>query len=253
MQLDAHDLSALQAASEAPSPRASRVFVSRPRGFTMVEMLVVVVILVILAGIVLLNVNSTQENSQATIAQSNIVNVRDAVMGGPGGPGFYSDMRSVDGYDFDVDFRVEDLFQRPNQHGTATPVDLYDRVKHKGWRGPYLTLTTSFTFPDLNVTAPNEALTWTQRNFISDYGTTGAITLPDPWNAPFVFQNPPVAAGEPSQARLVCAGANGVIDTPPGLFDYQIQYQNTNPTKPKYSDDIVIFLFKADERVRVNP
>lgn len=187
----------------------------RHPGFTMIELVVVVGILVVLAGMVLPAVQGTQEDSAAAVTNSSMLAVRAAIVGGgPGQPGYRSDMGCLPTY-------MRDLFIMPSW---AKP---FDPLTGRGWRGPYLQ-DTGAKFPNWG------------NGFTIDYGCNGDPAVLDAWGHPIVIQAPSGLADarqfDPF-TRLVSAGSDGGLQTP---------LATPYPTAGQRNDDVVLFLLRAD-------
>jgi len=83
----------------------------------------------------------------------------------------------------------------------------YDPVYRRGWRGPYL-IWRNGSFYTINAAS----------NFTEQYGENGDPTVLDGWGNPIVLQNPGVAADGSQDVRLVSAGPDGVLNTPPNVL-----------------------------------
>ena len=78
-------------------------------------------------------------------------------------------------------------------------------------------------------------------SFLPEYGLDGDPAVLDAWGRPIVIQVPP---SDPSYARLVSAGPNGVIDTPESVL--MPTAGGTSPTNER-GDDVIMFLFQPDQ------
>jgi prepilin-type N-terminal cleavage/methylation domain-containing protein len=177
-------------------------------GFTLIEMVIVVAILMILAGIVVPMFSGIRDNSVSVATTATLRTIRDAIVGsGPGQPGYLSDMGGLP-------VTMRDLFVMPTG---ASP---FDPVTRRGWRGPYL-LEATGTYP------------------VNDgYGTKGDPAVLDSWGQPIVIQGAPTASDpNPPYIRLVSAGPDGIIQTPNG---------DLYPLPTQRGDDVVLFLMRAD-------
>jgi prepilin-type N-terminal cleavage/methylation domain-containing protein len=208
--------------------------------FTMIEMLVVVCILAAMAGLVVPLMGTTQDDSMRNVTIASMGAVRDAIMGASTTPGYYQDMKYVNGIapSNKAPQWIRDLFVRPRRDGMrSAPTDLevdlvpeYDPATRKGWRGPYLNTTTDKYVVD------------NANNFTTAYGfqdmdgidpDTSDPAVLDAWRRPIVLQVFDPASLD--DVRLVSAGPNGVIDTDPAKDRAALQAAGVG-------DDVVLFL-----------
>ena len=189
-------------------------------GFTLLELLVVLMILVVVAGIMVALFGTTFRDSQAQGTLATMAQLREAIIGTPEQPGYQGDTAALPA-------TLTDLFvQPPPLVSPAQPppyVGVYDPNTRRGWRGPYIMNSTG----NYVVNAA--------RGFTTDYGQNGPTML-DAWGQPIVLQVP---VSDPTCARLVSAGPDGIIQTP---------LATAMPTKAQCGDDIVMFLTHSDDR-----
>ena len=196
----------------------SVIGMSGPRnrsGFTLLELVVVVAILVVLAEVVIPLVAGIRENSASVATTANLQAMRAAIVGGDGRLGYLSDMGQLPG-------SVRDIFVMPAGAATFNP------LTGRGWRGPYMMDATG-TY-QINV----------GQGFTSAYGAAGDPAVLDAWGQPIVIQAPTNAPDSNTQqqfTRLVSAGPDGIIQTPPGQL---------YPTPSQRGDDVLLFLMRAD-------
>lgn len=242
------------------------------RGFTLIEMLIVIAILAALAGLVVPMVGGSEDQSKETISTASLSGVRDGFVGSSSSPGLYADLRYTASFDA-MALRVSDLLI---QNTTLYPA--YTPETRKGWRGPYVrggfVLNTQ---PNMGSVFPAAAhkryegdATFFDRGFFQfTYGTTGDPAVGDAWGNPIVLQiplesafqwskvasssNPPQAEKDAIRwrfARVVSAGRDGVLDTSP-LDALAGRTSPTNATNR--DDDIVLFLNRSDAYEDVAP
>lgn len=204
-------------------PQDPRTWAATARGWTFVELLVVLVFVAALAGTILGGFNDTARSGARETTEATLVAIRDAIVGrAPLGArptgGFRADNLR------DPTF-IADLLRKPSD---CVP---FDPTTGIGWRGPYVTGPVA--------TFQADAV------FTEEYGVPGDPVLLDGWNRPIVLQVP-VPGGEGAvdpaderYARLVSAGPNGVIDTPRDAWF---------PPLAQCGDDLVLYVHVTDQR-----
>ena len=231
----------------------------RAGGFTLMELLVVIVILAALAGLVVSQVDSSRENAELTVARADLQVVSEALFGSAAGSGYLRDMKHVPGFRSAAS-RIHDLFSAASYPGYS----VFDPVAGRGWRGPYLRKSSSVanTDPARNGLFPASSdrrfpsdSTFLARGFYdgiadSRYGLVGDFTVADPWGNPVVIQVPPAVAfsspvNDAQQTqfmRLVSAGPDGLLTTPPDRLAGRL----SNGSAAVRGDDLVLFPNRAD-------
>ena len=196
---------------------------------TLVELLVVVTVLVIVAGVTIPRFGEAGRQAQQTVTRTNLELARAAVL--------ESYLPDLDHLDLDGDgtpdpalrtLRLANLIE--GTPAAATP--LFVPATGRGWRGPYL--------------RPQRTGTYTAspaRGFDVAYGIDGDPTLLDGWGNPIVVQRPSALSGGDDLARdrntrLVSAGPDGILDADPE--------QLTPADLVTRGDDLILFLFVPD-------
>ena len=218
----------------------------RVGGFTLVELVLVIVIIAALASMVVVLIDNSRENAELTVAQANLRVVSDAVFGSAAGVGYLQDMKHVPGFPSES-LRMRDLFSLPPAYPNASEFIL---VANRGWRGPYLRrfLGVANTNASRNGLFPASGErrfvgdgTFLERGFYVDaafspYGLVGDFTVADPWGNPVVIQAPleEPPAKRFRYVRLVSAGPDGVLSTPLDKLEGDI-------TAADRGDDLILF------------
>lgn len=163
-------------------------------GLTLVELAVVLVILVALAGLVIPQFDDTVDESRDIAARASATEIRDAVMQ------YWSDCKyEIDELGTVAERRIQivDLFFARFGFDTFNPEIAL------GWNGAYLEQSGIY-----------EVTGTTTADYTTNYGTNGDTAVLDPWQRPFVIQevDPSVAVGTPRDVRVVSAGPDGEFD-----------------------------------------
>lgn len=189
-------------------------FARAPRGLTLIELVVVLAVLVIVAGIALTRSEAIVDDARATSAVATLRAVRDAI---DGDAGYVADVRSDPR-------QIADLLRAP------LGVPTYDALAHEGWRGPYL----AWSGARYDASEFGPAL-----GFVAAYATDGGPTVFDSWRRPLVLQPAPGSVADALRSqflRIVSAGPDGRIDVPAAALDF-------DPTDPSIvHDDVVLFV-----------
>lgn len=204
------------------------IVVMQPKFFTLAEIVIVLVVLVGLASIITPLVSQSIDNSRARSTALSLLNVREAIMGSNGQPGYWHHLgeyprpgsNDVGRHD---NPQLHFLFVQPD------PSDDYSPATGLGWNGPYLQAATG-TYA-LDATA----------NFDDRYGEEDDRAMLDAWGNPIVLQLWEDGADDEEEqafARLISAGPNGKLDT-----DALDQESTDMPTT---NDDLVIYLQHSD-------
>lgn len=247
------------------------------RGFTLIEMVIVIAILAALAAIVVPMVGASDDHSKETATRASMAAVRDGFLGSGAEPGMYSDLRYVENFSSSglnnlSDLRIAHLIVKP-EFPSAPLIPDYDNATRKGWRGPYVrggfVLNTApnsgSNYPALNNVRFDGDSTFGTRGFHTVlYGVPGEAAVGDAWGNPLILQIPSTKPDGTTftssieawkYARIVSAGPNGKLDTVLGNSDFPSEPQAYNKalagkksdnSTPARGDDIVLFLNRAD-------
>jgi prepilin-type N-terminal cleavage/methylation domain-containing protein len=197
-------------------------------GFTLLELLVVLAILAAVAGLAISLVGGTAETASRQVTEVSLAEIREAILGREGVPGYAGDLRRLPA-------TLTEVFVQ----GAQPP---FDPVTALGWRGPYVR-TSGATYALLPL-----------QGFTTVYGAAGDPAVLDAWGRPVVIQVPDADGdGVPTEAdrrhaRLLSAGPDGTIQTPrtdaaavpPGTAAF--------PLRSQCADDVVLYLAVADGR-----
>jgi prepilin-type N-terminal cleavage/methylation domain-containing protein len=225
-------------------------------GFSLIEVLVVIVILAAVAALVVPKVDHIRDDAELTAARVTMQTLREAFTDSAAGPGHIADMKHT------PTFNAVTL--RPHLLLVQAAQPAFDPIAQRGWRGPYLrnaqgvantNTARNGTFPAATERRFVGDATFLERGFFSDgsnspYGITGELTAADPWGNPIVVQVPPASAFDAADiaerfryARLVSAGPDGVLSTP---LDHRLAGMLADHTVVARGDDLVVFLNRAD-------
>lgn len=234
----------------------------RPRGLTLLELLVVLVILMALGSLMIPLLSWVGERSQNIATRENLLRLRELLINR-----YYPDMGELPRPRLDRTttagpngeaIRVNHpqlvyLFVNPDTHednqGLANDLvtGTGNMLSGRRWQGPYIMHSGS----EFYAIDTDGSLT-TGTNYTSRYGSGDSVsrigdpTVTDAWGNPIVIQEPdldsdpstPATQIERQHTRLVSGGQNGRIDTPPDVL---------MPTSLERVDDLVIYLFRHDE------
>jgi type II secretory pathway pseudopilin PulG len=207
-------------------------------GMTLLEITVVLLILIALAGLVVPYVGGTGGAAMCKATDATLQAVRQAIMGGAAGPGYYADTL---GYypkasqaSTDTAYNLKYLFEQGSW-------DEYNPKTGVGWRGPYL-LTGSVINSPLNAsfgTVFNPDTPATTAYVHVDITTDTGEHVFDGWHRPIILQIPYFDnAPQPDYARLVSAGPGSGLKSDEAAIDTTIQSSDAS----NRDDDRVLFL-----------
>lgn len=113
------------------------------RGFTLIELVIVIITLGILAAVAIPKFSDMTESSKITATKSELLSLKRAIAGNPEAlaGGRYIDR----GFEGDVGFvpsQLEDLAAKPGS------VSVYDKLTGLGWNGPYIDATENSYLTD---------------------------------------------------------------------------------------------------------
>ncbi len=233
------------------------------KGVTLLELTVVLLILVALAGVTVPYVAGTGQMARCQATDATLLAVKQAIMGGAGGPGFYGDLlgqypagskqnASYTGNDINLTY----LLTQP-----AAWAKKYNPKTGVGWREPYVqngrippTGLDDISFNPTNAFDSTNSATF--NNKVHESVTTTPQIM-DAWNRPIVLQvpckkastNAPTCTLQYDYARLVSAGPGFGIKPGDAKIDTSIVYDVTVTSVPDASDrgdDRVLYLQRPD-------
>jgi type II secretory pathway pseudopilin PulG len=213
-------------------------------GMTLLEITVVLLVLIALAGLVVPYVGGTGSAAMCKTTDAALQAVKQAIMGGAAGPGYYADtLGSYPSDQGDADYNLKYLFVAGDGNGADPVADWpeYNPKTDTGWRGPYL-LTGSVISDTLHGsfgTVFNQAAPATTAYVHVDITTDTGSQVFDGWHRPIILQVPYFNdALQPDYARLVSAGPGSGLVSGEATIDTTIQSADASSR----GDDRVLFL-----------
>ena len=226
-------------------------------GVTLIELTVVLLVLIALAGVTIPMFSGTPSYAQCVATDATMANIRDAIMGSGGMAGYRNDNRSpYEGMPLDngttTPSSLNALFNNTVASGVTTPIPSFNLTTQRGWRGPYISggitcaeiagkIPTGYTptIDNENVChlsgAPN-LYTVALDSFpaFATNTTTGDTTI--------ILPGSPIVLMKDTNGNyfLVSGGATGGIETDPN--------RSLNPTNmaTRNNDDRVLYLDTPD-------
>ncbi len=181
------------------------------RGLTLLELMMVLLILVALAGLAVPLLTQHGDDARETATRATLTELRDAVMTYHGDhlgalpmPRTTAPVPSRS-----ASAQLVFLFVNPTTFedadaGTSDTAYTFDSTYQRGWRGPYLASATGRYAIDVT------------SNFTNLYGEANDLCQLDAWGRPCVIQA--IDDGDTWDVRIVSAGRNGAIDLPPATL-----------------------------------
>ncbi len=245
-------------------------------GFTLLELTVVLLILVALAGVVVPFTQGTVEQAACQATDATLMAVKEAIMGSGARPGYYSDMGNrlpyyrdgsgnADCHDDTLTgggnpryllhflFNVSATTDTPKKSLCPKSLQTFRPNLALGWRGPYLQngggkladpakLDASFSDTTYYVSFDHKATTFKDDLYVFDHYR---------WRNPIVLQVPTKSLDCPEHpgtndgdwcARLVSAGPDGILETPIADLNAALDTDGDGIDDSRYGDDRVLFL-----------
>ena len=219
-------------------------------GFTLIELILVVMVLAILAGVVVPLVNGISQIStpggpksdRRIVTETTMLTIRDTFLSTGSRTGIWADSGHQPNR---LPRTIGQICDSDPPTGTTPP---FDPVTKIGWRGPYLT-QWSGTCPDYEGGDKNPLTgnLWNTDGFSYIYGNPLDPAVIDAWGTPIVLQidfdgDSSITADEARAARLVSAGPNGKIDWDLDINNTEQDYQVASNNDSIDLDDVVIYL-----------
>ena len=191
---------------------------------TLAELVIVLAILTMVSAMVLPMAGSHVADSRGIVTRQNLTRLRDVIaetywqdsgrkLPRPGEVGLAAGR---------VDYpQLRYLFVNPSASPETATVD-FDPAYRLGWRGPYLVGSNDSLYT-LNASA----------GFTNAYGENGDPAVLDGWGNPIVIQNPGQLSDGRQDVRLVSAGPDGILNTPPVTFTDSL-------TSAVIGDDVIL-------------
>ncbi|MGR9046551.1 MAG: hypothetical protein ACU83N_14770 [Gammaproteobacteria bacterium] len=219
---------------------------ARQRGLTLLELSVVLLVLIALAGLAIPYVGGTGRMAMCQATDATLKAVKEAILGGATAPGFYGDML---GYypkvtkSATADFNLHFLFSAPVDNSWGAMTD-YNPKTAIGWHGPYL--MTGINAPaglDGSFSDVFDASTNLNGKVHVAIDAAAGSQVMDAWGRPIVLQIPyDGAAFDYGYARLVSAGPGTGIGPGEAALDTQTQTLDASDR----GDDRVLYLRRSD-------
>ncbi len=241
---------------------------NKQNGLTLLELTIVLLIMMALAGLVLPTFNEVPAYAQCTATKSTMKAIRDALLGNVAGVGYVDDIGDfpdsltkllLQNYcDADPSITGEPVTTSmetacTTASGTMQKQDKFNPVTDAGWRKPYMQeVATINTALDLDAS-------FLSTTYVAPVIVDKTVVVYDSFShnqgvrTPVIIQNPGIDSptdgndcvstdiagiSDPNDCiRLVSAGANGVIDTP--LADAKATVLNRG-------DDVILYLKISD-------
>lgn len=209
---------------------------------TLLEITVVLLVLIALAGLVVPYIGITSGAAMCKATDATLQAVKQAIMGGAAGPGYYADTLGTypkaSQASTDTAYNLKYLFEKGSWPD-------YNPKTGVGWRGPYLSTggPVSGTLHASFGTVFDPGTPATDAYVHVDITTDTGEHVFDGWHRPIILQIPYFNdALQPDYARLVSAGPGNGLGSNEAAIDTAIQ----SPDASNRGDDRVLFLNIAD-------
>jgi type II secretory pathway pseudopilin PulG len=200
---------------------------------TLVELIVVIFILAVLAGLVVPMIGTTTEDAKLTTTLSSMKSLREAIVA------YHANMKGIEVQEGTEIIPGTTGVPRRLLHLMTQPPIVQDELKQynpltqRGWRGPYLASASG-------------KFRATLHSSFAAYGSLDSPAHLDGWGNPIVIQWPTTSDAVATRARYVrlvsagppTSGEQSTIDTDAATL---------MPTTAQRGNDIVLFIFVQDE------
>ena len=221
------------------------------KGMTLIELTVVLLVLIALAGVAIPYVSGTGRMAMCQATDATMQAVKEAIMGGGAGAGFYGDTLG----DFPkqtkagTNYNLKYLFIQPDVAPAGW--SQYNPKTAVGWRGPYF---MAGRIPDSGIDGSFSSVyhptTNTSGKVHSDINDSANAQVMDAWNRPIVLQIPySIGVPQLNSARLVSAGPGSGINPGDAQIDTAI---HNNLDASDRGDDRVLYLKNPDPLAQGN-
>ncbi|WP_305906758.1 hypothetical protein Q9L42_019290 [Methylomarinum sp. Ch1-1] len=217
-------------------------------GMTLLELTVVLLILIAVAGLAIPYVGGAGRMAMCQATDATMQAVKQAIMGGAAGPGFYGDTLGFYPQNTKNDLttiNLRYLFTQPAGFNSFNP------KTGVGWRGPYLAAGGALVTAGLDSSFANDMAD--NSGFVHQVISVGEQQVMDAWRRPIVLQIPLDSsngyAPNFDYARLVSAGPGAGLALGDAAIDTHIEYDssvNSLPEANDRNDDRVLYLKNPD-------
>ena len=176
-------------------------------GLTLAELLVVLAILAMISAIAIPLAGNYVADSRDAVTRQSLTRLREVIAtywqdSGRQFPQRDATVPAVPSSRMNTP-QLRYLFVNPHTNPESVTIT-FDPVYRLGWRGPYLVAINGALYTVNAATG-----------FLENYGENGDPAVFDGWGQPIVLQNPGLAPDGLQDVRLVSAGPDGVLNTPP--------------------------------------
>ena len=232
------------------------------RGMTLIELSVVLLGLVALAGMTLMSFQSTPRYAECIATDATLANIREAIMGSAGQAGYLSDMGGMPSLDNNSispappASSLNPLFNNPNGNNT---IQSFNPVTQRGWRGPYITGGTTCAKIFSKVNGYSLLYGIDKENVCNLSGTPSAHTVALDSYPVIATDGTAILPGSPivlmqdtttNKYFLVSGGPTGGIETDPTTSTNTSS--DSNNTTNRTNDDRVLYLDSYDPSSKGN-